>query len=126
MNKTLQFKVSIQASRDRVWQTMLGDETYTTWNADFCEGSRFHGAWVQGTKIRFLAPNGNGTTSVVATVRPHEFVSIQHIGEVKAGVEDTTSENVRAWAPAYETFAFSSEIGGTEVHVCVEIGRAHV
>src|SRR6185436_4503703 len=121
MKKTLHFTETIGAPARRVWETMLGPETYKAWTADFCEGSRFEGSWAQGEKIRFLAPNGDGMMSEIAENRLHEHVSIRHVGEISGGVEDTTSEKVLAWAPAYEKYTFHPRNGGTEVQVDVDV-----
>ncbi len=49
--------------------------------------------------------------STVATNRPNEYMSFKHLGEVKDGVEDTTSEKVKAWAGALENYILK-EAGG--------------
>ena len=56
----------------------------------------------------------------IAVNRPLEYVSIRHLGEIKDGAEDTTSEQVRAWAPAYENYSFAETEDGTEVTVELE------
>lgn len=115
--KTLQFNTTIEASPERVWDVMLGPDTYRQWAAEFMEGSYFEGSWEQGAKIRFLGPDGNGMSSVIAESRPHEFVSIKHIGFIDAGKEDTGSESVRAWAPMFENYTFLRTDGGTELRI---------
>jgi uncharacterized protein YndB with AHSA1/START domain len=119
--KKLHFSEEIRAPRSRVWQTMLADDTYRAWTAPFCEGSHYEGSWNEGDRIRFLAPNGSGMTAVIAESREPEFLSIKHLGEVVEGVEDTTSERVRAWAPAFENYTLSPANGGTEVKVDLDI-----
>jgi len=121
MKKTLSFKVSIAAPRQLVWDTMLGPESYKTWTAPFAEGSCFEGSWDEGSKILFLGPGGDGMTAEIAQNRPYEFVSIRHLGEIRNGVEDTSSEKVMAWAPAYENYSFAETPGGSAVTVSVEI-----
>ena len=121
MKKTLQFAVAIRSPREVVWHTMLDPQTYRTWTAEFCAGSYFSGSWAQGEKIQFLIPSGDGMTAVIAENRPLEYISIRHLGEIAAGVEDTTSEKVRRWAPAYENYAFVDIPGGTEVRVSVDV-----
>ena len=120
MKKTLHFTTSIDAPRERVWSVMLGPGTYDQWTAPFCEGSRFEGGWNPGDRIRFLTPTGEGMVAEIAESRPGEFVSIRHLGEIKDGVEDTTSEKVRAWAPAYENYTFTAAGSGTRVQVDVD------
>ena len=120
MKKTLTFTEAIAAPRAVVWETMLGEETYREWTAPFCEGSYYEGSWDPGCRICFMAPNGDGMVAEIAASRPLEFVSIRHLGEIKDGVEDTTSEQVRAWAPAHENYSFAKTADGTEVTVELE------
>lgn len=120
--KTLHFNVFISAPREKVWETMLGDKTYRQWTSTFQEGSYFKGDWSKGSKMLFLGPNPNGGTeggmvSEIAENRPYEFISVKHLGIVSDGVEDTTSEEARKWAPAYENYTFTEKEGGTEVAV---------
>ncbi len=100
---------------------MLGPETYELWTAEFCEGSYFEGSWNKGDRIRFLAPDGSGMTSVIDENRSHEFISIKHLGYIKNGVEDTESEEVRSWAPSFESYTFSDVGSSTEINVAVEV-----
>jgi hypothetical protein len=118
--KTLKFEVTIKAPRTHVWNTMLDPETYKAWTSAFCEGSYYTGSWDEGAEIRFLSPSGDGMTAVIAENRPYEFVSIRHLGVIEKGVEDTTSEKVRAWAPAYENYRFSDVPGGCSVTVTLD------
>jgi len=119
--KTLRFTTSIAARPAVVWNTMLGAETYRAWTAEFAEGSYFEGSWDEGQKIRFLAPDGQGMVARIAQNRLHEYVSVQHLGVIKDGVEDIESESVRAWAPAYENYAFRDVGGSTEVTIEMDI-----
>lgn len=121
MKKTLEFSEFIAAPRSVVWDAMLGADTYRDWTSAFCAGSYYEGSWEQGAKIRFLSPGGDGMTAVIAENRRHEFVSIRHLGQIAAGVEDLTSDGVRAWAPVHENYAFADAPGGTALKVSVEV-----
>lgn len=46
-------------------------------------------------------------TSEIAESRKPEFISIKHLGVVLAGKEDTTSEEAKKWAPAYENYTLT-------------------
>ncbi len=118
MTKQLHFSTIVDAPRHIVWNTMLDPETYRAWTAEFTEGSYYEGTWDQGHEIRFLGPGGSGgMLSVIAENRPHEFVSIKHLGVIKDGVVDTDSPEVRAWAPAFENYTLSDAGGSTKVDV---------
>lgn len=120
--KKLQFGILIQAPRRAVWETMLGPETYKKWTAPFMEGSYYEGSWEQGERIRFLGPGGSGgMTAVIAENRPHEYLSIKHLGVVKDGVDDTESDEVKSWAPAFENYHLADEAGGTRLRVELDI-----
>lgn len=118
--KTLTFETTIHAPRAEVWTAMLGPEGYKAWTAAFCEGSHYVGSWEQGASIRFLAPSGDGMIAVIAENQPHEFVSIRHLGMIENGVEDTSSDKVRAWTPAYENYRFADVPGGCRVTVSLD------
>ncbi|MBT9552643.1 MAG: SRPBCC domain-containing protein [Hydrogenophaga sp.] len=123
--KTLHFDILIHAPREHVWRSTLFSPTYERWTATFSEGSRYEGSWEAGTPIRFCGPNGDGMVAEIAEHRPAEFVSIRHLGMVTNGVEDTTSEAVRAWTPCFENYTFSDEAGGTRVRVDVDVFGTH-
>jgi uncharacterized protein YndB with AHSA1/START domain len=115
--KRLQFTTTIDAPVETVWRLMLAPDSYTDWTSAFAEGSRYEGSWEQGAKIRFLGPSGDGMLSEIAENRRHAFLSIRHLGFLADGVEDTTSDAVRAWAPAYENYTFTALPGGTRVDI---------
>ncbi len=117
MKKKLTFTIEIQAPRSLVWKKMLDAEDYKTWTSAFCEGSYFTGSWEKDSKIDFLSPSGNGMTAIIADNRPYEYLSIKHLGEINKGVEDTTSEDIQAWAPAYENYEFTETTTGTKLIV---------
>jgi hypothetical protein len=119
--KTLHFSTIVNAKRDAVWNAMLAPETYKLWTAEFAEGSYFEGSWNKGDKIRFLSPDGNGITSVIAENRPYEFISIKHLGIIKDGVENTESDEARSWTPAFENYSFSDVGPSTEIKVDMDI-----
>jgi len=48
------FSIFIQASQEKVWDTMLGGETYREWTKPFNVDSRYVGSWDEGSEIRFF------------------------------------------------------------------------
>jgi len=125
MKKTLEFNIAIRAPRSTVWEVMINPKTYQDWTSAFCEGSYFKGSWNQGEKIQFLSPAGDGISAVIAENRLYEFISIRHVGEIHAGVEDLSSEKVRSWAPAFENYTFSSQPEDTEIHVTIDVMKEY-
>jgi predicted 3-demethylubiquinone-9 3-methyltransferase (glyoxalase superfamily) len=116
------YSVEINATPAVVWDMMLGEASYRLWTSAFCEGSYYRGHWEQGATMRFLSPGNNGMLSEIAECRRNEYVSIRHLGMIFNGVEDTTSEQVRSWAPGYENYTLVVTANGhTQVQVVLDM-----
>lgn len=118
----LHYSIVIYAPKEKVWHTMLDDLTYRQWTEAFHPGSYYQGDWAKGSKIVFLGPDPEtgkegGMVSRIAENKPYEFISIEHVGIVKDGAEDTTSAEATKWAPAFENYTFKEKDGATEVLV---------
>ena len=120
--KKLRFDSLISARPAVVWDVMLQPATYRDWTSAFAEGSYYEGSWDKGAKIHFLSGDGQGgMLARIAESRPYEFISIEHLGFIKDGIEDTTSEAVRGWAGAHENYAFRDAGGSTELVVELDV-----
>lgn len=122
----LRQKILINAPRARVWDVMLADGSYREWTSAFMPGSYYKGDWSEGSKILFLGPSPDGSAEggMVSRIREnrlHEFISVEHLGAVKDGVEDTDSAAAKEWAPAYENYTFRDSNGGTELTIEMDI-----
>ncbi len=111
------FSVPVRASKEKVWKTLLDDETYRKWASAFAEGSYAETGRKEGSKALFLGSNGEGMVSRIETHRPNDYLSILYLGVVKGGVEDTTSDAVKAWAGAHENYSVKEADGVTTVSV---------
>ena len=117
----MHFEIVITAPVKKVWDTMLAQETYKQWTSAFDPTSYYEGSWDKGSKIRFLSTRGGGMISEIAENIEHKFVSIKHLGEIKDGVEDTTSEEVKKWMPAFENYSFTDKGSETRLDVDMEM-----
>jgi uncharacterized protein YndB with AHSA1/START domain len=118
----MKFSVSINAPKEKVWQTLWNDASYRKWTSAFMEGSHaVTDNWKEGSKVLFMDPKGNGMVSTVAANKPNEYMSFKHLGEVKNGVEDTTSDKVKGWAGAMENYTLKGTNGKTELLVEMDI-----
>jgi hypothetical protein len=122
--KKLQFKVSILAPANRVYDVMLGisnKSTYEQWTALFNPTSTFEGSWEKETKILFLGVDEQGVQggmiSKIVDNIPNRFVSIQHYGLIKDGKEITEGPEVEKWANGFENYTFEENDGTTNVTV---------
>jgi hypothetical protein len=117
----LVFSTSINATPEKVWNILWTDATYRKWTTAFMEGSYAVTDWKEGSKVLFLDGKGMGMVSRIAVNRPNEYMSIEHLGEVKDGVEDTTSDRVKAWAGAHENYTLKKINDQTELTIDMDI-----
>jgi hypothetical protein len=125
----LNFSTTINAPKEKVWKSLWEDANYREWTSVFHEGSYAKtDNWKEGSKVLFLGPGESGKesgmVSRVAANRENEFMSFEHLGEIKDGVEDTTSEKVKIWAGAHENYRLKENNGTTELSVELDIDQA--
>lgn len=131
--------ILINAPREKVWDVMLSDATFRDWTSVFNPGgSYFEGDWSEGSKMKFIGPDpetgeSGGMLSRVKESRKPEFISLEHYGIIKNGVEDTTSEEAKKWVPAFENYTLNEKDlpdgkagGGTEVTVDLDTEKDYV
>ena len=125
MMDKLHFSIVIKAPKEKVWDTMLNEGTYRVWTEIFMPGSHYVGDWNKGSKIHFLAPGESGKMAgMVGRIkenRQYEYVSIEHLGIVEEGKEDTSSEVAQAWAGVLENYTLKEKNGTTEVLVDMDM-----
>ncbi len=123
----MHFSTVINAPKEKVWKTMLDKDTYEKWTEIFGPGSTYDGDWSEGSKILFLAPDEagkmSGMVSRIKENRPYEYISMESIGMVQDGKEDTSSQEAKEWAGALENYTFKETDGKTEVLVDVDINE---
>ncbi len=124
--KQLSLSIDINASKEKVWDVLLQDETYRKWTSVFCEGSYAEGSWNEGSKILFKTPQGDGMVSRIILNRPSEIISMEHYGILKNNIEDYESEDVKKWANSKETYKLESNgANKTKLTIEVEIADEH-
>lgn len=124
----LKFSIVINAPIKKVWDTMLNEDTYKQWTEAFGPGSHYNGNWDKGSKILFLAPGERGEMGMVSRIkenRPFKFLSIEHLGIVQDGIEDTTSEAVKNWAGALENYTFKESDRKTELLIDLDTSEEY-
>lgn len=122
----LDFKIEINAPKEKVWSVLWDDETYRKWTTVFCEGTYAVSDWKQGSKIHFLSPNGEGMNSVIDTKIDNEYIAFKHLSEIKnfevMPVDDATKE----WTGAMETYRLTEDKGVTVLEAKIDVVDKYV
>ncbi len=119
----LHFTININASRERVWHILWSKGNYESWTSVFSEGSTVVTDWNEGSKILFVDGSGDGMVSKIAEKKPNEYMSFQHLGEIKNGIEDTTSEKVKIWQGSHENYRLTENGDTTTLDVELDISQ---
>ena len=117
----LRFSTDIDATKEKVWDVLWNDITYTKWTSVFSEGSYAVSDWEEDSKILFLAADGGGLVSVIVRKIPNEFMSFQHLGMVKDGKELPPTDDTNTWQGAMENYTLSETNGITHLDVTMDI-----
>jgi uncharacterized protein YndB with AHSA1/START domain len=114
--KTLEFKISIAAPKEKVWDTMLHPDTYKQWTAVSWPDSFYKGKWEKGEKISFISDDGSGTMALIKELKPYEHIVATHIAILNVGgIEDTTTEPAKRWIGNTEEYTFKERNGETDL-----------
>jgi uncharacterized protein YndB with AHSA1/START domain len=119
--KKLTFSIDINAPKEKVWYSLWDEENYENWTSVFCEGSSTISDWNEGSKIYFLAPNGDGMNSKVTLHKPFETMLLCHYGEIKDFKELPTTDETQAWSGSEERYDLTENNDVTTVKVTVDV-----
>lgn len=110
--KKLNLEIEIEAPREKVWSSIVDENSYKKWADEFMTGSYFEGGWKKGDAMKFLAIDEEGKTggmvSEIAESDYPNYLSIKHLGMIMDGVVDTTSAAVKKWTPSYENYTLEA------------------
>ncbi|MCC6943903.1 MAG: SRPBCC domain-containing protein [Thermomicrobiales bacterium] len=113
----LQYTIEIDAPRQKVWDFMLGKETYPQWTEVAWPGGVAEGDWKAGTEMRF-GGEGGGTVAKILTADRPSTIRAEHTAVINEdGSLDRESEMARSWIGSREAYDFVEKDGKTELTV---------
>lgn len=128
--RMLHFETEINRDAETVYQKMTDENEYRNWTSVFNGDSEFRGSWKKGSKILFTGKGEDGReegmVSKIKENMPNRFISIEHLGILKNGVEITCGPDVDDWQGALENYTFRTKAGRTVVEVDIDANTEHV
>jgi len=125
--KKKQFKITINASVEKVFADMLGTETYKKWTSVFNPTSNFEGTWGKNEKIIFLGTNKEGKKEgmigIIREYEPNKYVSIEYTGLLDGDKEITSGKEVESWIGSHENYSYESNGDQTVVTVDLDVAE---
>lgn len=115
--ENLEFIKTIKASPEKVWNILFGKNTYEKWTSAFAENSTVETDWEKGSKAIFGDGTGNGMIARIKENVPNQFMSIEHLGEIKDGKEDFNND----WGGTLENYTLDEKNGDTILKIDIGV-----
>lgn len=110
------FNVKINAPREKVWDVLWNDKTYSQWTQPFSQGSYAKTDWKEGSEIFFMAPDDNGMYGIIEEKKKPKRMVFKHLGEIQKG------QNVKKdWDNVMEIYELNEENGTTNLKVSIDL-----
>jgi uncharacterized protein YndB with AHSA1/START domain len=113
--KELQFSIAINASTQKVWDTLWQDETLREWAGIIDPGTYMVGDLKEGNEVQFISSeNGYGVTSLVEKLVVGEFLLLRHRADTQ---DEGQRERENEWTGGEEKYALTEKDGVTTLSV---------
>lgn len=116
--KEMQFLVEINATKERVWDTLWQDETLREWAGIIDPGTYMVGDLREGNEVQFISANGYGVTSLVEKLKSNEFLLLRHRADTQ---EDGKRERENEWTGGKESYSLEEKDGTTTLTVAFDV-----
>ena len=83
--KFLEFEIQINATPEKVWETLFTQDSYKKWASAMNEGTYFEGNWEVGSIMKFLDPQNNGMYNLVTENIRFKVLGMKHLGWILKG-----------------------------------------
>ncbi|MFY7814862.1 MAG: SRPBCC family protein [Chryseobacterium taeanense] len=119
--ETLSYEIVINTSKQKVWDILWNENTYTEWTQFFSPGCVMKSDWKVGGKTYFLNAEGEGMVSTIDRLEEPDQIIFKHLGMIdKNGNEDTESMQIKQWSGCFEKYILIDFDGKTKLHVEVQ------
>ena len=83
--KFLEFEIQINATPEKVWETLFTQDSYKKWASAMNEGTYFEGNWEVGSIMKFLDTQNNGMYNLVTENIRFKVLGMKHLGWILKG-----------------------------------------
>jgi len=112
--KEMQFSVEINATKQKVWNTLWQDKTFRQWAGIIDPGTYMIGELKEGNEVQFISGNGYGVTSLVKKLVVGESLLLQHRADTQGGGEREREEQ---WTGGEESYSLVGDDDSTVLTV---------
>ncbi|REC48422.1 MULTISPECIES: SRPBCC family protein [Chryseobacterium] len=121
--ETLSYEIIINAPKEKVWDVLWNENTYSEWTKFFNPNSSsfMKSDWKVNGKTYFTNAEGAGMVSTIDSLEKPDQIVFKHLGmRDEAGNEDTESMEVKQWSGCFEKYFLIDFDGKTKLHAEVQ------
>lgn len=115
--ETYKFNININAPKQKVWDVLWEEATYSQWSSVFNEGTNSAPDLKEGSKLLFLDADNHDLLSKVGTRIENSQMTFKYLGEAVPGVEQPANQEIEQWEGTTESFTLNENNGVTELTV---------
>ncbi len=116
--KEMQFSIEINATKERVWDTLWQDETFREWAGIIDPGTYMVGDLKEGNEVQYISGNGYGVNSLVEKLVAGELLLLRHQADTQ---ESGKQEREKQWTGGEESFSLAEKDGTTTLTVAFDV-----
>jgi hypothetical protein len=114
----LNYSVEINAKKEKIWETMIDQDSYQKWVKAFSANSKFIGEWKQGETILFFDPNLGGSKAILEIFDPYNEILARHFSIVdKNQNENNDDQMTKKWIGSTERYSFIEVENNTKLEI---------
>jgi hypothetical protein len=116
--KEMQFSIDIQATKQKVWNTLWQDETFRDWAGIIDPGTHMVGDLKENNEVQYISGNGYGVTSLVEKLIPGEFLLLRHSADTQ---DNGKRERAQEWTGGAESYKLVEKDGTTTLTTAFDV-----
>ena len=117
--KEMRFSIEINATKERVWDTLWQDETFREWASIIDPETYMVGDLKEGYEVQFISSSsGYGVTSLVEKLVAGEFLLLKHRADTQ---ENGKLEREKEWTGGEESYSLAEKDGTTTLTVAFDV-----
>lgn len=119
--KNMRHSVEINASKEKIWETLWSDQTLQDWMSIIDEGTYMEGDLQEGNEVSFMSASGYGVSSKVEKLIPYKHVSFRQTADIKIGKDGAIEKRNKQWTGSLESYDLEESNGKTTLSLTQDV-----
>jgi hypothetical protein len=123
--KKIQHSIEINASKEKIWETLWSDKTFRDWSNIIDEGTYLDGELEEGNEINFIGSSEGGAsygvTSKIEKLIPNQFILLAKTADIIVDKDGKIEKRAEQWTGGMESYELEDNNGNVKLTIIEEI-----